>query len=82
MLELYRSALGIRRLHPALGDGSMDWLDAPKGVLAFARDPGFVCLVNLASDPVPAPSGALLLTSTDLTDDGQVPPDTTVWFGC
>jgi alpha-glucosidase len=80
MLELYRSALAIRRVHPALGDGSMGWLDGPSGVLAFERDPGFVCLVNLTRDPVPAPSGALLLTSADLTDDGQVPPDTTVWF--
>jgi alpha-glucosidase len=82
MLELYRLALGIRRAHPALGDGSMAWLDAPSDVLSFERDPGFVCLVNLARDPVPAPSGTVLLTSAELTDDGQVPPDTTVWFGC
>jgi alpha-glucosidase len=82
MLELYRSALAIRRVHPALGDGSMSWLDAPSGVLAFERDPGFVCLVNLTRDPVPVPSGTLLLTSADLTDDGQLPPDTTVWLEC
>jgi alpha-glucosidase len=82
MLELYRSALAIRRAHPALGDGSMGWLDAPPGVLAFARDPGFVCLVNLTRDPVPVPPGELLLTSADLTDDVQVPPDTTVWVEC
>jgi alpha-glucosidase len=58
----------------------MDWLDAPAGVLAFVRDPGFVCLVNLAADPVDLPSGAALLTSGSLTRDGRVPPDTTVWL--
>ena len=41
-LELYRRALRIRREHPALGDGSLRWLDAPEGVIAFAREPGFV----------------------------------------
>jgi alpha-glucosidase len=82
MLELYRSALKIRRDHPALGDGAMSWLDAPTGVLAFARDPGFVCLVNLGADPVPAPTGMGLLTSGALIDDSCVPPDTAVWFGC
>ena len=33
MLELYRSALRIRRAHPALGEGKLRWLDAPSGVL-------------------------------------------------
>ena len=31
MLELYRSALRIRREHPGLGSGPMRWRDAPKG---------------------------------------------------
>ncbi|MFC4464549.1 hypothetical protein ACFPH6_08240 [Streptomyces xiangluensis] len=35
MLELYRTALRLRRDNPALGDGTMTWLDAPAGVLAF-----------------------------------------------
>jgi alpha-glucosidase len=30
MLELYRAALLLRREHPALGDGSLTWLDAPR----------------------------------------------------
>ena len=51
MLELYRAALRLRRAHPALGDGSLRWLETPGGVLAFARDPGFACLVNV-SGPV------------------------------
>ncbi|KAF4405887.1 alpha-amylase family glycosyl hydrolase, partial [Streptomyces lycii] len=37
-LELYRSAIALRREHPALGAGeAVEWLDAPEGVLAFRR---------------------------------------------
>ncbi|MGB0091881.1 MAG: glycoside hydrolase family 13 protein [Solirubrobacteraceae bacterium] len=81
MLELYRNALHIRRAHPAPGNGTLHWLDAPDGALAFQRDPGFVCIVNLSADPVPPPEGAqVLLSSEALTADGRVPRDTTAWF--
>ncbi len=80
MLELYRTALALRQAHPALGDGSMQWLDAPPGVLLFAREPGFICLVNLGGEPVPAPDDAVLLASGELTDNGRVPSDTAVWL--
>src|SRR5580658_10132454 len=48
-LTLYRSAVRIRRWHPALGTGhdhkdSMRWLEAPEDALFFARDPGFLFL--------------------------------------
>ncbi len=80
MLELYRDALRLRREHPALGDGSLTWLDAPVHALAFARRPGFVCLVNVADSPLSPPPGAeLLLASADLVD-GRVGTDTTAWF--
>ncbi|MFF7180738.1 alpha-amylase family glycosyl hydrolase [Streptomyces sp. NPDC008121] len=37
-LELYRSALRLRRAHPALGAGeAVEWLDAPDGVLLLRR---------------------------------------------
>ncbi len=80
-LELYRHALSIRRELSALGDGSLRWLDAPEGVIEFARDPGFVCIVNLSGDPAPAPEGAeQLLTSGPLTDMGELPEDTAGWY--
>jgi alpha-glucosidase len=80
-LELYRRALRTRREHPALGDGSLRWLDAQDGVIAFARDPGFVCIVNLSGDPAPAPDGAEpLLTSGPVTDLGELPADTAGWY--
>ena len=39
-LELYRAALRLRREHPALGEGTLRWLEAPEGVLLFSRDAG------------------------------------------
>jgi alpha-glucosidase len=80
MLALYRRALGVRRTHEALGDGSLRWLDAPAGVLSFARDPGLQCLVNLAAEPVSMPAGTVLLASGPRADDGRLPPDTAVWI--
>jgi alpha-glucosidase len=80
MLELYRRAIAIRRAHEALGDGSLEWVEAPAGVLSFTRDPGFLCMVNLASVPVPSPAGTVLLASGPLADDGRLPPDSAVWI--
>jgi alpha-glucosidase len=81
MLELYRAALRLRRSHPALGDGTLRWLEAPEGVLAFAREPGFGCVVNVSGPPAPLPAGAKpLLASGALTADGKVPRDTAVWM--
>jgi alpha-glucosidase len=81
MLELYRAALGLRRGHPALGDGTLRWLEAPAGALAFARDPSFACLVNVSGPPAPLPAGAApLLASGPLTPEGAVPADTAVWL--
>jgi len=81
MLELYRRALRLRRALPALGDGTLTWLDAPSGALAFRREPRFVCVVNASAAPVLAPAGAtLLISSGPLTGEGRVPPDVTAWF--
>ena len=55
MLSLYREALQIRRGEPALGDGTLRWLDAPDGVLAFARGERFACVLNLSAEPVELP---------------------------
>ncbi|MEU1536775.1 glycoside hydrolase family 13 protein [Actinacidiphila glaucinigra] len=83
-LELYRSALRLRRERDGLGAGeSVRWQDAPQGVLSFRR-PGFACTVNTTAAPVTLPvPGALLLASSpvEVTADGVVvPADTTVWW--
>jgi alpha-glucosidase len=80
-LELYRHALALRREHPALGDGELSWLQMPAGALAFAREPGFACIVNFSADPVALPAGAeLLACSGALTAARRLPHDTAAWL--
>ncbi|MGW1077493.1 glycoside hydrolase family 13 protein [Streptomyces sp. NPDC002537] len=82
-LELYRSALTLRRELPGLGDGEMVWLDAPEGVLAFSR-PGFVCVLNTLGTEVelPVPGRPVLATSALEFGGGTVrlPSDSCVWW--
>jgi alpha-glucosidase len=80
MLELYREALRIRRGEPALGDGAMRWLPSDERVLAFARDPGFVCVVNLSAAPVPLPEHAEVLLTSGPLDTDLLPADTAAWL--
>jgi alpha-glucosidase len=80
-LLLYRAALQLRRAHPALGPGALRWSSTSDEVLAFARDPGFTCVVNLGDEPFPLPSHReVLLASGPLGDGGAVPRDTAVWL--
>jgi alpha-glucosidase len=59
----------------------MKWTDGSADVLAFSRDPGFVCMVNVGVDPAPLPEHRdVLLASAPLTDDGQLAPDTAIWL--
>jgi alpha-glucosidase len=65
-LELYRSALALRAELPGLGDGTMEWLPSPEGVLAFARE-GFVCTLNTRPGAVELPApGRPVLSSAEL----------------
>jgi alpha-glucosidase len=80
MLELYRSALAVRRAESGLGDGPMRWLPAPDRVLAFARDGGFTCLLNLSGGPVPLPDHDGVLAASGPLEAGQLPPDTAIWL--
>jgi alpha-glucosidase len=79
-LSLYRAALAIRRQHPALGDGRLDWVEADDEVLCFDRDPGFRCVVNFGSAPSDLPPHReVLLTSVPL-EDGRLPSDAAAWL--
>nr|WP_255419359.1 alpha-amylase family glycosyl hydrolase [Geodermatophilus sp. LHW52908] len=78
MLSLYRGALRLRTSAVASG-GSLEWLPAPEGCLAFRRPGGLVCLVNLSGAPVPVPEGEVLLASADVSA-GEVGPDVAVWL--
>jgi alpha-glucosidase len=80
-LRFYRDALALRRASPALGDGTMRWLETPPGVLGFAREPGFACLVNYTDEPVPLPeSGRVVLASAPLEPAGLLPGNSAVWL--
>ena len=79
-LNLYRSALRIRRHEAGLGDGPMQWLRSPVGVLAFARGPRFVSITNLSGTRVALPEdGEVLLASEEVTG-GLLGPDVTAWL--
>ncbi|WP_369224126.1 glycoside hydrolase family 13 protein [Streptomyces sp. R39] len=80
MLELYRTALRLRRENPALGDGTMTWLDSPAGVLAFRRGLGFVCVVNLSGEAYPLPEHSSVLLAGGPVEDGVLAPDQAAWL--
>jgi alpha-glucosidase len=73
-LGLYRDAI---RLRPS---GPMRWLDGDPGVLAFARDDGFVCLVNMSGAAVPLPDGHEVRLASGPVTGGQLPADGAVWL--
>ncbi len=77
-LELYRALLRLRREH-GLGGAPLEWLPESAGdVLAFRT--GDVAVVsNLGADPVPLPTGEVLVASGPLAG-GSLPRDTTAWI--
>ena len=76
MLSLYRAALRIRRSQT----GPMQWLDQGAGVLAFRRDNGFSCVVNLGAEPVALPEQSEVLLASGELAEGALPTDTAVWL--
>jgi alpha-glucosidase len=80
MLELYRSALRIRRTEPGLGDGPLSWLPSVPGVLDFDRGGSVRCIANLSGQPVSLPAGAAVLLASEPVRDYLLPPDTAVWL--
>lgn len=80
MLELYRSALRIRRQDPALGAGDLRWNDTEEGLLWFTRTPGFGCVVNVGAQPFVLPEDAEILLTSDAVSGRVLPADTTAWI--
>ncbi|MFJ6752035.1 glycoside hydrolase family 13 protein [Streptomyces sp. NPDC091266] len=82
-LELYRTALRLRRELPGLGDGRMSWRPAPEGVLAFARS-GVLCTVNTLGRTAELPlPGRVLLSSAPVPVTGStalLPGDSCTWW--
>jgi alpha-glucosidase len=88
-LELYRAALRLRRERAELRGGRVRWLEAPPGVLAYAREtadgtPGLVCVINLGDEPAVLPGygePALASAPVRAVDGGvELPVDAAGWF--
>ncbi|MER5885179.1 alpha-amylase family glycosyl hydrolase [Streptomyces sp. NPDC001941] len=82
-LELYRSALALRRRLRGRGDEELRWLPAPEGVLAFAGR-GLGCALNTGDEEVRLPlPGRLVLASGPVAEASgtvRVPGATCVWW--
>jgi alpha-glucosidase len=77
MLELYRSALRLRRDRLSV-DLDIEWLASPPDTLMFRRGSGVRCIVNFGTDPVSL-EGEVLLSSVAL-EDGLLPTDASAWL--
>jgi alpha-glucosidase len=84
MLNLYREALRRRRETPALGDGTLTWLPGGDDMLAFRREPGFICVVNVGDKPAAVPEAVrdatLVLASGPIDDGDMLPAATGAWY--
>jgi alpha-glucosidase len=80
MPELYRKALHLRRVHPALGDGTMTRdSPAPEEVLSFTREPGSRRVVNPSERPIALPDHTEVLDSSAPIHGGCLRSDTAAW---
>ncbi|MDQ1129894.1 glycoside hydrolase family 13 protein [Microbacterium sp. SORGH_AS_0888] len=77
-LHLYTRLLRLRREH-GLGAGTLTWIgDEGDDVLAF-RNGNVTVIANLGAQPIPLPSGEVLVSSEPLTGD-VLPADTAAWL--
>jgi alpha-glucosidase len=76
-LEMYRQALRIRRQR-LTKDEDLEWVRTERGVMAFRRGSGVVCVVNFRKSPVALPPGRLLIASKPGVKT-ELPSDTTAW---
>lgn len=93
MLALYRKVLGLRH-ELQTPDTSLTWLTGYDrrsqlsdgadgnhgGVIAYRRANGWADITNFGAAPVQLPKGSVLLSSDELTGDGELPQDTSVWM--
>ncbi len=89
-LNLYRSSLEIRSVHPALKksrDQKIVWLETPRGVIGFNRTPGLAIYANTTNQEVliklSRPAKLLLASANDVKivgSDLYLTADSTCWL--
>ena len=86
-LALYKKSLSLRRSHPALGgEGAISWIEAPKGVMHFTREPQLEVVVNTLDDAIVIKvSGTLILLESESGSELQdgvltLAANTTIWL--
>lgn len=77
-LSIYQSALAIRKAESGLGDGTMQWIESGKDVVAFSRPGNFACFINFGAT-FELPAGVKVLISSAPLQDNKLPIDTAVW---
>ena len=80
MLELYRSAIALRRREDGLHRPEMTWLRSEPGALAYARGDEFACVLNMSGAAIALPDHQTCLLSSGPLDGVLLPPDTAVWL--
>ena len=80
VLNLYRTALRLRRELAGLGDGPLQWLPSEPGVLAFRRGPEVAVVLNAGRRACDLPAHREVLLASGALEGGQLPPDTAVWL--
>jgi alpha-glucosidase len=80
MLELYRSALHLRRGESSLGAGPLHWIPSEPGVVTFGRGDRFVCVANISGSSIPLPVHESVLLSSAPIVDSRLPVDAAAWL--
>lgn len=76
-LQLYRRALSARR---ELQSGeTLEWVTRTPTVVAFARPGGWTSVTNFGTEPVPLPTGHVVVASGPV-EGSVLPGETTVWL--
>jgi alpha-glucosidase len=77
-LELYRTALRLRREH-GLGTGAIEWVTGYGSEVVAFRNGDITVIANTGKIAVELPVGEIVLSSESITG-GALPGDTTVWI--
>lgn len=81
ILELYRSALSLRKAH-FIHDESITMIDGGDNVVAFRRGSGVECWMNLSDTPMTLPDGfdVALSSSPSGLEGSTLPGNTSAWL--